>query len=217
MRVAGILALPLLPLLLGAETSSVPSELRGASLIDSVVARVDRHPITRSQLDLEARLALARHGEVAKAEGPLGGPQLTTSLDYLIDQMLLAIEAERLGVFEITEQAAQAEQRALVQQFPSPQRYQAFVDRFGLTPDLLEGSLRRALRADRYLSDRLRVQAQAGADPAAIQVAARAIVGQLRSRSDIRILARFSDSPPTPAAPPPDSPGLAPAARALRP
>jgi SurA N-terminal domain len=198
-----------------ADAPSVPAELRGAMLIDSVVARVDRHPITRSQLELETRLALARHGEEAKAEAALGGAQLQASLDYLIDQILLDDEAERLGVFEVTEDEGRSEIQKLAKGFSSPEAYQTFLVRFGLTPDLIEGSLRRSLRAERYLADKLRIQAQSGATPDQLQTAARALVSQLRSRADIRVLVHYGDGPT--AARPDAGLEMAPAARALTP
>lgn len=173
--------------------ATLPAELRDATLIDSLVARVDRHPITSSQLELEARLALARHGDLTKAEGPLAGPQLQSSLDYLIDQILLDDEAERLGVFEVTEEEGRAEIQQLARNFPSPETYQEFCARFGLTADFIEGSLRRALRAERYLNDKLRVQAQGGATTDQLQAAARTLVGQLRSRADVRMIVHYPE------------------------
>lgn len=194
--------------------AALPPELRGAQLIEAVVARVDRHPITRTQLDVEARLALLLHGDLAAAERPLDGLELQGALDYLIDQILLDDEAEQLGVFEVTEEESRAEVAHLAGRFPSATAYQAFLGRFGLTADLVEHSLRRGLRAERYLDDKIRVQVQGGATPAEAQRVAKDLVSQLRGRADIRLLARFAPAPSAPRPPegqPPASP--APAAR----
>ena len=170
---------------------SLPAELAGATLIDSVVARVNRHPITQSQLDLEARLALAAHGEIATAEGPLTEPQLSSALDYLIDQLLLEDEAERLQVFEIDDAEAHKAQRRLAARFPPSQPLETFLERFGISNDMLESSLRRALRAERYLDSKIRVQVQGGTNPTEAQEVAKELVAQLRARADIRLLTTF--------------------------
>jgi hypothetical protein len=200
------------------QAPSLPAELRGAALIDSVVARVDRQTITRSQLEIETRLALGRHGELTKAEGPLAGPQLASSLDYLIDQIVLDDEAARLGVFDVPEDEGRTELQKLVKLFPSPVVYQDFLTRFSLTPDLVESSLRRSLRAERYLADKLRVRAQAGASKDELQADARALVSQLRARADIRVLVHYGEGQ---SQPPPEAsdagPEMGPAARALTP
>ncbi len=173
---------------------SLLAELEGATLVDSVVARVNRHPITESQLDLEARLALAEHGELATAEGRLTEPQLSSALDYLIDQLLLEDEAERLQVFEIDDDETRKALAQLAARFPSARPLQSFLDRFGIPADMLEASLRRGLRAERYLDSKIRVQVQGGTSTAEAQEAAKELVAQLRARADIRLLATFKRS-----------------------
>ena len=175
--------------------TSLPAELEGAVLVDSVVARVNRHPITQSQLDLEARLALAGHGELAAAQGPLTEPQLSSALDYWIDQLLLEDEAERLQLFEISDEEIHKAQRQLAARFPPAQPFQAFLDRFGISNEMLESALRRGLRAERYLDNKIRVQVQGGTSPAEAQEVAKELVAQLRARADIRLLASFKQTP----------------------
>jgi hypothetical protein len=177
-----------------AASSSLPGELEGAVLIDSVVARVNRHPITQSQLDLEARLAFAEHGELAAAQGTLSEPQLSSALDYLIDQLLLEDEAERLQVFEIDDEEIRKALKQLAARFSPAQPLQAFLDLFGVSSDTLETSLRRGLRAERYLDNKIRVQVQGGTSPTEAQQVAKDLVAQLRARADIRLLASFKHS-----------------------
>jgi hypothetical protein len=174
---------------------SLPAELEGATLIDSIVARVNRHPITQSQLDLEARLALATHGEIGAAESRLNEAQLASALDYLIDQLLLEDEAERLQIFEVDDQQARQAQRQLEARFPPGKTLQAFLDRFGISNDMLDGALQRQLRAERYLDSRIRIQVQGSNSPAEAQAIAKELVAQLRARADIRLLASFKHEP----------------------
>ena len=169
----------------------LPSELEGAVLIDSVVARVNRHPITESQLEIEARLALAEHGEVAAAQRPLSDSQLSSALDYLIDQLLLEDEAQRLEVFEIDDEQTRKALSRLAARFPASQPLRTFLDRYGISSDMLDASLRRGLRAEQYLDNRIRVQIQEGTSPAEAQAVAKELVAQLRARADIRLLATF--------------------------
>ncbi len=171
--------------------SSLPSDLEGAVLIDSVVARVNRHPITESQLEIEARLALAEHGELATAQGGLSEAQLASALDYLIDQLLLEDEAERLQIYEIDDQQTRKAFLQLAGRFPPGRPLQSFLDRFGIASDMLDGSLRRGLRAEQYLENKIRVQVQGGTSPTAAQEVAKELVAQLRARADIRLLASF--------------------------
>lgn len=181
----------------GGSASSQPTELEGAELIDSIVARVNRHPITRSQLDLEARLALAQHGDVFEASAPLSGSALASALDYLVDQILLDDEANHLQVFDLSEEDLRAEVTKLSGHFPSAQAYQAFLDEFSITPDTVQSTLRRALRAERYLDDKIRVQVQGGSDVYTARALAKEVVNQLRSRADIRIIGGLTRLPPT--------------------
>jgi hypothetical protein len=208
MVVAGFLALSLVA---AGDQPTIPEELRGALLIDSVVARVDRETIARSQLEVETRLALAAHGDLSHAQGPLSDRQLQAALEYLIDELLVSHEAERLGVFEVSDEEQRLEVKRLMQRFSSPQAAQVFFDRFGLTQDIIEMSLGRELRADRFLRDRAKTQG--ATTPEEIQAASRLLVNQLRSRADIRTLVHFSDHL-VPAAPADAGAALEPAARA---
>src|SRR5581483_10139241 len=105
-------------------------------------------------------------------------------------------EAERLQIFEIGEDEARLSLRQLSARFPPGQPLQAFLDRFGISNELLETSLRRGLRAERYLENRIRVQVQGGTSPAQAQDVAKELVAQLRARADIRLLATFKRQSP---------------------
>lgn len=126
------------------------------TLIDRVVAVVDKDVITQSELLTEARVALAwREGEEA-ASAELGDPLLDALREYVINQTLVAAQARRLGTADVP--AEQLEQRVwqFRQRFTSASVYQAFLRRFGITEAMVQDIFRRDLGNDRTLQQRVR-------------------------------------------------------------
>lgn len=226
-----LLSLPLGTADAGPAGDSAASELAGARLIDYVVAIVGRRVITLSQLEAEARIALASHGPVEAAEGVIPDAVLASTLQYVISEDLVEEEAARLGVFPVTAGECQLAEEQLAARFASRQAFEAFLDRFDIDHERLTALLRRRLRASRYLENRLRLQAEttdaevdalvarAGTDPQLprarplakaylqrqkYQALAAKLVEELRSRADVRILASFGSPGAEPV------PGLAP-------
>jgi hypothetical protein len=202
----------------GQTDSATQEVLVGAKLIDSVVAIVGRRVITLSQLRTEARVALAAHGATATAQGPLSNQVLGSTLDYVINEDLVEEEASRLQVFPVTNAEGQVAEEQLAAGFPSREAFESFLAHFDIDHERLRAILRRGLRASRYLENRLRLQSQASdAEVDALlarsisdatvpqtrplaraylqrqkyQVLAAALVRELRSRADVRILADF--------------------------
>jgi hypothetical protein len=171
-----------------------PAELKGATLIDSSVALVDDHVVTLSQLDQEARLAFVAHGAMDDATGPLDAAKRRAALDYLINQMLLDDEAARLQIFEVSDQESAEQERALRARFPSPAAFRAFLARFDITPEVLDQSVRRRLRAERYLADRLQ---QIDGTPSAesrkdLAIQVQTLLAGVRARHEVRLLTDFA-------------------------
>jgi len=169
--------------------------LAGAQLVDGVVAVVGKQVVTLSQLRKDARVSLANHGEVAAAFQPLDDQALGSALDYLINQELVAGEARRLEVFEVSQAQVDAEQRSLEHRFHWPDTLNVFLARFSISEPELQAILRRGLRARQYIDHRLRLQLQPDAGkvisgPTIEQLAA-ALVDELRARSNVRILMDF--------------------------
>ncbi len=212
-----------------AQPSGAESELRGARLIDSVVAIVGRRVITLSQLEAEARVALAEHGSVEAAAQPLADGVLRSTLDYVISEDLVEEEAARLGVFPVGTGDCLAAEETLAGRFASRQAFEAFLARFDIDPERLTSILRRGLRSSRYLQNRLRLQtevtdrdvgallARAVHDPALpqapslaraylqrqrYQALAAKLVQDLRARAGVRIIAGFGASPGPDGVPP---------------
>jgi hypothetical protein len=169
--------------------------LAGAPLVDGVVAVIGKQVVTLSQLRKEARVSLANHGEVAAAFQPLDDKELGSALDYLINQELVAGEARRLEVFEISPAEVDAEQRSLEHRFHWPETLSAFLSRFSISEPELQAMLRRSLRARRYIDHRLRLQLQPDAGKViagpTIEELAASLVSELRARSSVRILMEF--------------------------
>ncbi len=214
--------------------SSTEGELAGATLIDSVAAIVGRRVITLSQLEAEARIALATHGPVEAAEAPLDPAVLGSTLDYVISQDLVEEEASRLGVFPVTAADCELAEERLAARFPTHAAFERFLVRFGIDAERLRASVRRTLRAERYLQHQLGPQAQPSdleiaawqarhpaAGPAAqaratarallsrekYQALTTALVRDLRARADVRILAGFEPAPTAADTPPGLDPG----------
>jgi hypothetical protein len=200
----------------GQRDAATEQALAGAKLVDSVVAVVGRRVITLSQLRAEARVGLADHGALEAAQGELSPALLSSSLEYLISQVLVEEEASRLQVFPVTAAEYQVAEDLLATRFPTHLAFESFLQRFDIDREQLRASLTRGLRASRYLENRLRLQSQPtdmevdallgrrtidpsipkdrAAATAWLQQQkynelAKSLVAELRARADVRILA----------------------------
>jgi hypothetical protein len=162
------------------------------TLVDRVVAVVDKQVVTQSELLLEARVALLlREGEVA-ATAELDDQALKAFLDYLVNQLLIAGQARRLGGVEVTAAEVEHDLRELARRFRSPDAYRAFLRRFDATEDQLRNILARTRRNERFIGDRMRLigAADRAADPGSpqYQQALRRWLDELRDAVDVRLL-----------------------------
>jgi hypothetical protein len=173
--------------------------------------------VTLTQVSEEGRIALVARGGIEAAFAPLDGAVLRASLDWYVDQLLLYEEAVRLQVFEVDREAAQAELARFRSAFRNPRDYKAFLYQIDATEEDLASVLRRMLRVRRYLESRLgrlrpsprEIEAWYAANPGEYggrplaevtdEIAARlsagkaatetrALLADLRSRADVRIL-----------------------------
>lgn len=169
-------------------------------LIDQVVAVVDKEAITGSRLALEARVALAlREGEAA-ARVPFTPELLVPLRDYLINQMLVASQARRLGTGDISEADVDARCRQLVQRFHSMESYQEFLQRFGISDSTVRDIVRRDLSNEIYVARRMKTRMSNAMAPvidseldedayaAKYQSALQAFIDELRQAAEIRLL-----------------------------
>jgi hypothetical protein len=111
--------------------------------LDAVVAVVDRHVVTRSEIEVEARLFLLARRGPAGLSVPLDEGLLRAVRDTVILQELLAIEARRtpgLWVREADVERGVVELRA---RFVDDAAWRAFVLRYDLDDDALRAIVRR--------------------------------------------------------------------------
>lgn len=161
-------------------------------LIDSIVAVVDKEVITESELVTEARVALAwREGETAAA-AELSDDFLSGMRDYLVNQTLVASQARRLGSVEVADEEVARRLWQFTQRFASANRYRAFLRRFGVAETTVQDILRRELRNERYVAQRLRTRVAGGRAAASSQERSQQALGQwlseLRQGVEIRLV-----------------------------
>ncbi len=193
----------------------------GARVVEQVVAVVRNPPtspprlVTLTKLSEEARIALVSRGAVAAATRPLDAEALRAALEWLLDQMLLADEAARLGLDDVDREAVAEALRRFRAQFASPAAYDRFLASSELTEEELSATLGRMLRVERYVQSRVgraarvsddevtrwldergapvtpgpardAARAQLAEEKAKAQV--RALVAELRARADVRVV-----------------------------
>ena len=177
--------------------------------------------VTLTRLVEEARIALVGRGALEAASRPIDGPALKATLEWLVDETLVADEAARLRLDDLDRETLAAEVRRFAARFPSGEEYRRFLETTDLAEEELAASLARGLRVRRYLESRVgrvvrvsdadldRAMAERGvatSSPALREAVrgdlveararaqARELVAELRSRADVRVLERF-DAP----------------------
>jgi hypothetical protein len=168
-----------------------------ARVVERVVA-VIRSPaaqqprvITLTKVEEETRVALIARGGTLAASAPLDAKALRAGLDWVIDQTLLADEAARLQIPEIDPADVAAEVQRFKARFARPAEYAAFLARLDLPEDELAAMLRRALRVKRYVESRVGRPGELPEERVAGEV--KALVADLRNRSEVRVLHDFGD------------------------
>jgi hypothetical protein len=147
--------IPLLATLL----AGVPA-IAGPVLVEEVVAELRNPPdappraILLSRLTVEARIAMVARGAVEAAFRPIDREALRATLDWLLDQTLLADDAARLQLAEVTREQAAAELGRFQQRFPDRAAYARFLSDAELSDEEVAAVLARMLRVDRYLESR---------------------------------------------------------------
>lgn len=209
------------PLLLASLLAASPAEAGGGRVVEAVLATVQAspirpvRPITLTRLREEARIALVARGGLQAAFAPLDAEALTAVLEWLIDQTLVAEEADRLLVAEVGREEAEQELRRFRGRFDSRADYDRFLAANDLAEDELAVTLARTLRVQRFVEGRVGAGVKVteaeidaylasrgvGTGPSAAREAVRAhlgeqrlaaevkkIVGELRARATVRVL-----------------------------
>lgn len=148
--------LPLAAALAVAAGAARAAEPAPAVLLDEVIARVETRPITRSELELLARLGRARALGPAHLADAVPPGELTRVLGRLVDELVVFTEANRLQVFEVAEGEVDRALAELRQRLGSA-GVDGLLEEFDLDERDLKELLRRELRVARYLEGRFRL------------------------------------------------------------
>ncbi len=165
-------------------------------LVDRVIAVVDKEVVTESELLTEARVALVfREGERGAklaATEKLDAELLASMQEWVINQILVANQVRRIGYVEVSEQEVDKAVRRFAQAFVSPDAYRAFARKFDLADSTLRDILRRDLRNEKFLAQRLRPYVPGGGeeeDPGGRYNDALARwLSEVRANAEIRLL-----------------------------
>src|SRR5438132_10254142 len=145
-------------LLLLALAAAAPSQER--QLVDEVVAVVDAHSVTLSELAAETRIRLVEQQGAQAASAPLDRRLLAASLRRLVEERVVLSEVGRLKLFDLDRAEVDAAAARLRSRFATPEEWDAFARELELTDDEVGAILARELRVARYLDNRLKLAAQ---------------------------------------------------------
>jgi hypothetical protein len=152
----GVRAVPLILLALAGSAASAAER----QLLDEVVAVVEAHSITLSEVAAETRVRLAETQGSAAAAAPLDRRILAASLRRTIEERVVLSEVQRLKLFDLEPGEVDALLAKLRSRFASRAEYDAFVRAVELTDEEIAAILARELRVARYLDNRLKLAAQ---------------------------------------------------------
>jgi hypothetical protein len=145
-------------MLLVAAASAAPAAER--QLLDEVVAVVEAHSITLSEVAAETRVRLVEAEGPAAANVPLDRRILAASLRKTIEERIVLSEMQRLKLFDLDAAEVEALVARLRGRFPLRSDYDAFTRSIELTEEEIGAILTRQLRVARYLDNRLKLAAQ---------------------------------------------------------
>jgi hypothetical protein len=129
-------------------------------LVDEVVAVVDAHSVTLSELAAETRIRMVEQHGPQMASAPLDRAILAASLRRLVEERVVLSEVERLKVFDLDHAEVESALARLRARFPGPAAWDAFTRQLELTNEEIAAVLGRELRVARYLDNRLKLAAQ---------------------------------------------------------
>ncbi len=170
-----------LALLLAAAPAAPASERQ---LLDEVVAVVEAHSITLSEIEAETRVRLVAAKGASVAFAPVDRRILAASLRRTIEERVVLSEVQRLKLFDLEPAEVESLVAGLRSKFASAADYEAFTRSLELTDEEIAAVLARELRVARYLDNRLKLAAQVR--DSELQEAARAQKLSAREREALR-------------------------------
>jgi hypothetical protein len=129
-------------------------------LVDEVVAVVDAHSVTLSELAAETRIRMVEQQGPQVASVPLDRAILAASLRRLVEERIVLSEVERLKLFDLDKAEVESALARLRARFPTPAAWEAFARQLEMTSEEVAAVLARELRVARYLDNRLKLAAQ---------------------------------------------------------
>ncbi|HTO97022.1 MAG TPA: hypothetical protein VMK66_08285 [Myxococcales bacterium] len=129
-------------------------------LLDEVVAVVEAHSITLSEVTAETRVRLAESQGPSAANAPLDRKILAASLRKTIEERIVLSEIQRLKLFDLEPGEVETLLARLRARFPTRADYDAFTRSLELTDEEIGAILARQMRVARYLDNRLKLAAQ---------------------------------------------------------
>ncbi len=172
---------------------AAPPEAPPGRVLEEVVAVIRSppgsapRPVMLTRLEEETRIALVEQGAFEAAFAPLDDAALRAGLRWLVDQLIVADEAARLGVDEVAQAEIQAAITRFQGRFPDVASYRRFLAVGGISEEELGASLARSIGVARYLDGRVG-HAGPGADAARARAQIGQLVAELRGRADVRVL-----------------------------
>jgi hypothetical protein len=137
-----------------------PSRAAERRLLDEMIAVVEAHSITLSEVAAETRVRLVSVQGAAAGSMPLDRPILAASLRKTIEERVVLAEVQRLKLFDLEPGELDSIVARFRARFASEADYQAFVGAVELTDEEIGAILARELRVARYLDNRLKLAAQ---------------------------------------------------------
>lgn len=145
-------------LLLSLVASAAAAQER--QLVDEVVAVVDAHSVTLSELAAETRIRMVEEHGPQMASVPLDRAVLAASLRRLVEERIVLSEVERLKLFDLDHAEVDSAVARLRARFSGPPAWDAFTRQLELTNGEIAAVLAREVRVARYLDNRLKLAAQ---------------------------------------------------------
>lgn len=126
-------------------------------LVDDVVAVVNRHVITRSEIRQEAALVLVEQGGDRGLEREITPEFLVKVMELLINQRVLLDEAQKMGVPPVSEQERERLIQGFRRRFSDPEIYARFLYANDISEAEIGDILVRHYRVERLKERKLRV------------------------------------------------------------
>src|SRR6266446_5615108 len=133
--------------------------MRALPLLE-VVAVVDAHSVTLSELAAETRIHMVEQQGPQMASAQLDRALLAASLRRLVQERVVLSEVERLKLFDLDHAEVDSALARLRGRFPTAAAWESFTRQVELTDDEIGAILARELRVARYLDNRLKLAAQ---------------------------------------------------------